>query len=91
MTGGKIGGILLILIILGCIGIFGSHFGSDISGTTALERPEGLSLFSVIGFLWDAGTFQANDIPTWLGAFIDILIIVFLIIIVSMFIPSIPG
>jgi hypothetical protein len=92
MTGGKIGGILLVLIILGTIGYFGVHFGVGVSGTTSLERPQGIGiLFSTIDFLWDAGTFQVEDIPVFLSAFIDILMVVFLVLILSMFLPTIAG
>jgi hypothetical protein len=92
MAVGKIGGILLILIILACIGVFGSHFDVPMSGTTSLDRPqESLSLWSVMGFLFSAGTFQAEDVPFWLSSFIDILLIVFIVLIASMFIPTISG
>ncbi len=91
MAVGKIGGVLLILIILGCIGFFGPKLGASVSGTTELERPESVNLFTAMSFLFEVGTFQAEDVPTWLSLFIDILIIVFLVLVASMFIPTIPG
>jgi len=91
MTGGKIGGILLVLIILGAIGFFGAHFEVGVSGTTVLDRPESIGLFDVMSFLFTVGTFQVEDVPVALSLFIDILIVVFLILIASMFIPTIPG
>lgn len=91
MTGGKIGGILLVLVILGCIGFFGAHFESKITGTTSLERPDDIGLFDAMGFLFQVGAFQVDDAPVWLSLIIDILIIIFLVILVSMFIPLIPG
>jgi hypothetical protein len=91
MAVGKIGGILLILMILGSIGFFGAHFNSDISGTTSLERPDKTGLGDAFSFLFQVGTFQIDDAPAWLSLFVDILIIVFLVLLASMFIPLIPG
>lgn len=91
MAVGKIGGILLILLILGSIGFFGAHFDTDISGSTSLDRPDSIGLFDAMSFLFEVGSFQANDVPVALSLFIDILMVVFLVLIASMFIPTIAG
>jgi hypothetical protein len=91
MAVGKIGGILLVLIILGSIGFFGAHFESDITGTTTLDRPDETGLSDAMGFLFQVGTLQIENAPVWLSLIVDILIIAFLILLASMFIPLIPG
>lgn len=70
MSWSKYSLLAVILVVMSTMSILGSHFGWTVDGV-----PHGGSIGSAPAFLWDMASFRIDNMPVFLTAVFDIVVI----------------